>query len=504
MVSATNQGCSCGGDDGGTDSHPAGCGSDCKQPCGPALTPGLIGAYTSLTTAKDGTVWVAGYNDSVHTADGDYVYGDLVVGKYDPAKLLVAWETVDGVPQRTDGTCPANDRSGWRNGETDAGDDVGLWTSVETDPDGHPMVAYYDATHHALKVAVRDGAWSTHVVSAPPGGDAGRYAKMTIVSGNPVIAFSIVEKGTGGHTRSRVVLAKGQVASPRSTGDWTFEDALVDDNGPCRASTCDAGQVCVASTGQCATPGTGCTPADCGSGNACVTVAGKASCVGTLAPTYLEPYPNAVSDYIDVASGPQGLGLVAYDRIHGNLLAIANTNGAWTTQILDGETGSRAAGNAVDTGDTGIGASLAIAPNGDWHVSYVDGLAERLEYLAVPGGKAPLHPEIVDDGIGLGPGAPPFADGKHVVGDDSRIRVDPDGTVVIGYQDASAGSLRVAIGTPKADGTHAWSVKSLDQPNRFGGFFPRFVGDAHRLANFWRATDHATGDTHGDVAFIDY
>src|SRR5262249_3869657 len=161
-------------------------------------------------------------------------------------------------------------------------------------------------------------------------------------------------------------------------------------------------------------------------------------------------YPEAVGDYISVDNGPVGIGVVLYDRIRGNLLGISKVNNAWSTAILDGETGSRANNTAVDTGDVGVGASLHISPNGDWHISYVNGFTEALQYLFVSNGQVG-KPEIVDAGLTVA-GAR-FSDGHHIVGDDSHVRED-SGTITIAYQDATSGKLRVAIGTG-APGSHA-------------------------------------------------
>jgi MYXO-CTERM domain-containing protein len=499
VIAATTQGCDCG--DGSGNQNQVGCGTDCKQPCHGALPMGMVGAYTSIATAKDGTIWVAGYNDAALSNDGNFLYGDLVVGKYDGAKQLVAWETVDGTFVRTDGSCPESDRSGWRNGETESGDDVGLWTSIQLDADDHPIVSYYDATNKVLKFAFFDGHWSSYAVLGAPGADIGRYSKMRLVGGNPVIAFAVLEKGNGGALRSKVSLAKASSKTPRGPGDWAIEDIAVDETGPCRAFTCDGSDVCVKSTGTCLPTIGGCTPADCGANNACVTLAGKATCTATLPASYIEGYPNAIGDYISMADGPQGLGIVAYDRVHGNLVGYSNTGGAWAATILAGETGSRPAKNAVDTGDTGVGASLAITSNGDWHVTYVNGVSETLNYVLVPGGKTPLKPEVIDDGAGYGVGAAPFADGRHIVGDDSHVTVLDGGAVTVVYQDATVGELRVATGSPTGQ-THAWTVKGVPQPNRFAGYFPHPVPASQQVINWWRATDHATKAITGDVSFV--
>ena len=50
----------------------------------------------------------------------------------------------------------------------------------------------------------------------------------------------------------------------------------------------------------------------------------------------------------------------------------------------------------AETGDVGVGASLFITSTGDWHVSYVNGTTEALQYILVPGGtKQPGAPEVV-------------------------------------------------------------------------------------------------------------
>lgn len=490
-VSAGSQGCDCGSDDEKTQ-----CGADCNQKCEPALPVGIVGAYLSLAKGKDGTIWAAGFNDAAMTTDVDQLYGDLVVGKYDQEKQRVMWRTVDGLPApRTDGTCPVNDSKGWRKGELDEGDTVGLWTSIQVGDDGRPRVTYYDQTNKTLKFAIADGdSWKVHVVLEKSGADVGRYGKLLLVGGKPVVTFLTMEPGKDGRTRSKVVVARANTDAPGSSSDWSFEDASVDETGPCTAKSC-GGDACVKSTGACTKRIQGCTPADCGSGKACVAVANKATCVDLIGTDTLETYPNAFGAYVSAANGPQGLGIVAYDRLRGNLVSIAKQNNAWVTTILDGETGKRP--DAKDTGDVGMAASLAITADGTWHVSYVNGFDESLHYIAVVGGK-PQPSEKVDDGAGLDNA--PFADGVHVVGDDSSIRVD-NNVVSITYQDATNGTLRVATGTLKG-ATHTWSRKAVNQGKKFAGFFPSFVPGEGRVANFWRETVKDSREMTGDVTLI--
>lgn len=518
-VAATSQGCACGGN-GNNNGNGAeagmDCGSGCVQPCGPALVQGLIGEYTSLAVASDGTIWVAGYNDADVT--NGLLYGDLVVGKYDTGKMKVQWQTVDGLPAApNDGDCAPNDPTGWRGGLTDPGPDVGLWTSIALDSNGNPMVSYYDATNAALKFASSpDGGktWNSHTVMHAASSDIGRYSKLLVVGGKPTIAFLVVEPGTAGWAKSRVVLATGNTATPMSGSDWAMQDALVDTQTPCKAQFCTGGEVCVATSMQCQSTVKGCTPSDCGSSEAgigstpqsCVTLADAGpSCQNTVTSSYIDTYPDATGDYVAMASGPKGIGLVVYDRTRGNLVGVESSGSAWTSGILDGQIGMNNDPMRVDTGDVGIGASLAIDANGDWHVSYVNGWTEALQYLTVPAGNLakPLTPEVVDDGLHLN--GMPYTDGQHVVGDDSSLTVDSGGNVRIVYQDATAGTLHEAVGTVATGNKHTWKVSALSQTNTwFAGFFPHYVSQSQQIANWYRNTDHSMTPpvVSGDVAFV--
>jgi MYXO-CTERM domain-containing protein len=498
-VAATSQGCACGSE--ATDSG-TGCGKDCNQECKPELAHGLPGSYTSIAKTSDNSIWVAGYNDALLSEGDSQLFGDLVVGKYDLGKQAVEWKTVDGLPVRSDpATCPDSPKTSWRNGEVDSGDDVGLWTSLQVSTDGRPMVSYYDATNKQLKYAVLTDAndvnsWKTIVLKTQPGADIGRYSKMQLVGGKPVIAFLHIEPGNGGLTRSKVVVARANIEVPQDPTDFRFEDAAVEETNPCAASTCTASQGCVKSTGVCTPTVGGCTPADCGTGNACVTVTGKATCVAVKGAT--QTYPEVFGDYISLAQGAGQVGMVVYDRPHGNLVSLAQAaEGQWTRTILDGETGSRTAKTAIDTGDVGIAASLAIDNSGTWHITYVSGLDETLRYLTVTGGK-PGKSEIIDDGSTVDGKA--FADGKHVVGDDSAIHAEGD-VITVYYQDATIGTLRRAAGTASGS-THKWDLRTLQQPNKFGGYFPQIVPGEDKVANFWEQTDHALKSRIGDVTIL--
>jgi len=101
---------------------------------------------------------------------------------------------------------------------------------------------------------------------------------------------------------------------------------------------------------------------------------------------------------------------------------------------------------------------------------------------------------------GSGVDGKPFPDGKHVVGDDSFVVTQGSGLAIY-YQDATAGTLRVAT-SAQAAGGRTWTLKTLVQPNKFAGFFPSVVPGESKVLNFWRQTDKATKDIVGDVTLV--
>jgi hypothetical protein len=162
----------------------------------------------------------------------------------------------------------------------------------------------------------------------------------------------------------------------------------------------------------------------------------------------------------------------------------ADEGGTWTPVVVDG--GLQPDG--VTWSDVGIGLSLYIDSNG-WHVTYIDGYNETLKYARVVGGVV-QEVEVIDDGLNLNGMQSP--DGLHVIGDDSFVTVTPSGEVHVTYQDATAGKLRYAVGTPKQGG-HDWSVREANTES-FGGFFSSQVNvdGSLRLVSWWRRSKERT------------
>jgi MYXO-CTERM domain-containing protein len=462
--------------------------NSCEQ-----LNPGLVGSYSSVATAPDGSVWVAGYMEADWSDGNTYQWGDLVVGKYANGK--VEWVPVDGVPN-DDVDTSQYDPKGFRGGQTSPGDDVGLWTSIAIGSGGNPLVAYYDRTNKQLKLAVFDGAkWSVQKVEGQQGSDIGRYAKLVIAGGTPTIAYLVMEPGEKGAVTTKVRVATAGAAVP-TEGGWSFEDAVVDKASPCRAQFCSSGTACVVDTRVCTKQldDKACGAA-CGTGEACVDQGGgKGACSKVYDKSRIDSYPDAVGDYIAAAAMPSGgIGIAYYDRVHGNLGIARKASGKWTSIIVDGQKA-----DGTDTGDVGVGASLFIDDKGDWHLSYVDGYSEALKYLKVKQGTQVGTPEVADDGLNLG--GQKFPDGQHLVGDDSHVFVTPSGEVHISYQDATAGTLHHAVGSAAGD-KHNWTVKAVAQEGKFAGAFSSVVqvNGQLQLMNWWRT---GGSSVKGDVAFV--
>ncbi|MEZ4307661.1 MAG: hypothetical protein R3F14_06400 [Polyangiaceae bacterium] len=483
-------GCNCGdtpndptGGAGGTGGTGAGGTGTTEPPCPTCdeLNPGLAGSYSSVVVVGD-TLWVAGYLEKALTKNEDpWFWGDLGVGKFDGTR--VQWEAVDGVPEEE--VDPEKyDVNGFRGGVTGEGDNVGLWTSIAAKSDGTLGVAYHDVTHGSLKFAQRKegAAWTITTVEEKAPANFGRYGKLAVVNSAWTIAYLAIEQGAGGAITSSV-----RVASSSDGASWAFEDVIQNPETPCTAKLCGTGNVCVDDSALCAPKTTGCDPVCTGA--TCVDIGGTPTCKAIKPASALEAYPEATGLYIAVAPEPTGsLGMVFYDRIKGDLWMASKASGSWVSTLVDGQLGG------VDSGDVGIGAGLAIDPSGTWHIVYSNGYDEWVQYVQVQDG-VPGTPEIIDDGSGIG--GTPFADGRHIVGDDASILVTAGGDIHIAYQDATIGKLHYAVGTPAANG-HNWSVKVLDQEG-FAGAFSHVIdmNGSIKVTNFSRGFDKSwVGDVN--------
>lgn len=433
----------------------------------PALEPGILATDLDMVVDESGQVFVSGYSPG-SPQGGDF--GDLVFGQW--SGTAVTWEIVDGAPR----TPITNDPTGWRGGVSDPGDDVGRWTSL-ANQGGTFLITHYDASNGALRFSAGGpGAWASHTID--DAGDSGRYSSLVLLAdGTPVVAYlRMAPDATSPEViRGSVMVATASSPNPSATTHWTLTE-VASAPIPCRPLTCGGLARACLETGECVAPASDCGAA-CPSGEACYA----GSCRAALPPNYVEDLPPAYGLYTSLAVIPSGgLALVFYDRTSGNVFGATSTDGAsWGAPFLID--GYRVGDPNV--GDCGMSANLAVDDSGLWHVVYVDGAEETLRYAQVRGDGTVVSREVVDDGS-TSDGTTRFTDGRHIVGDDASIVVEPGGGVRVVYQDAT--SQHAVLATRSAGGG-AWSIERFDTTGSTGYWLEQqLLGTTSYAAAFWR------------------
>jgi len=431
----------------------------------PPLNQGMAGSHLDMAVHTDNTVWLSGY--SAGDPFTRKLYGDLIVGRWNMAMSRVDWQHVDGVP--TGGNI-GGAVDGWRGGVDTPGPDVGRWNSIQLNAMGHPRVTYWDTTNEKLKFASFDGTrWTTHVVDDT--GRNGRYSSLVLLPGDvPMVAYRATVTDAMGGVSAELRVARAANANPTRTADWTVT-RVFSATTACRANDCATGQVCLTG-GRCAATTMGCMAA-CPAGKACVAN----MCQDVIAAGYVEDFSVGVLfPSLRVDAMGRG-GVVFYHRDRGNLMGAQFNGTMWGTPfIIVGEAAMR------DEGDFGAWSSLAIGSDGVWHVAYVDGYDETLNYVRVQGTARMGMPEIIDDGSRVGMTA--FEDGKHLVGDSVMISLDAMNSPRVVYQDTSAGTLRYA-----QRGAMGWETRVLDSMTHTG-YWSRIRNG--RVGTFFRDLRPAT------------
>lgn len=366
--------------------------------CADDIPLGHVGPYSDVVAAPSGQVWVSAYAQS---------HGDLVVAQASGGRIPDdAWQWIDGVP---DGpvTVPG---SKIRNGISDDGANVGMYTSIAAAADDTIFISYFDVDRGALKLATHSPgatqtgsngsassipAWTLSDVDVTSSVDAtsaknavGMYTSISVdAQGRPGIAYlAHVTDGNGTHAEVR--FAQANTATPSGQGDWTI-------------SVVDTGDV----------------PADDPNN------------------PNVYPLPEGLGLFVDSSRDPAtGAPVVAYyDRTKGDLKVSKYDTGMakFTTAItLDGSN------NMVDAGWS---PSIQVN-NGKVSVAYVNATSDDLRYITEGG-----MPEIVDDGYRIvgttvdGLPKPTY----DFVGDDAGL-VMVAGSPMIVYQDATTQELMLA------------------------------------------------------------
>ncbi|MBI5496078.1 MAG: hypothetical protein HY904_13725 [Deltaproteobacteria bacterium] len=437
------------------------CAWECECLPLPPLSPGVLGNYASVV-AGGMFVDVAAY---------DMSYGDLVVVHHWRTGERVDVEYVDGFPAT--GTL-GGAVTGPRRGITEPGDDVGKFASAALDALGRLHIAYFDATHGALKYAlnVAPGQWSIHTVDDD--GVAGQFASLAFrpSDGVPVLAyFATGLTGADGRPASAARLALARTPSPSSAADWTtsvLEQAP--DFDPCNGA-CSANSTCVLASGTDGGSGAACRPnastctPSCSSSQACVDTGSGVECAGLGSPP-IEGLPRAMGLFTSVAAFADAVVAAWYDGVGGNLRAVrVQGTGTPVTVTIDGD---GQAGRADS--DVGQYVSVAVDPNGKVGMVYVDQGRQELRYYASATlASGQFH--VVESGRGSPPG-------YHLLGAGASLVFGQDATAYVVYQEQTDLDLRVAQREPSGEWT-VWDPLEGSTPGPYGFYTDVAVAGGH-------------------------
>ncbi len=444
---------------------------DCACAELPPLMSNDLGRFSALgTKASGGQIFVSHY---------DGRFGDLVVNRYEPDGKLARQDYVDGVPS---GAAIVHGPSGARGGVLEPGDDVGRYTDLAVRGED-VFVSYYDATRGDLRFAARqgDGNWRKLTIDGEAA-DLGLYTSMAIdPDGLPVIAY--FQRGGGdafnpqdcpGNPKpsgekkyiTALKLARAKVAQPQSASDFEIKTLA------CQSTTAPA---CTGCTQTCADPGDGpgcyaestaCASCDAAT-EVCVQNGATSVCAKKYNPSELNELPDGVGLFASVATQGKDAVVVYQRRVagKGQLEGIrVNAQGTATPAVvLDGN------------GDTGWFPDVKVDPSsGQIAIAYHDYSSRRLKFLYHQNLTAGLTPEIIDNGVGS-----PGSGESSWVGADVSLAFSSTGSLFVAYQDTTRGDLKLA------SRTQAWEVLQAVKTEGAVGFFAdaAFLGDQLYLSH---------------------
>ena len=340
--------------------------------------------------------------------------------------------------------------------------DVGQFASLAVGADGNPVVSYYDATNHDLKVTkcadpACTGARTVSTVDST--GDVGQYTAITIGGdGLPVIAYDDVTNGrlkvaacndpacTGGDETISVVDASGTVGQftsisigPDSTPVIAYYDFS---NGDLKVAKCND-PICIGSdetistvdsggdVGQytSVTIGTNGFPVvsyyDTTNADLKVATCNDAACTGGNETVSTVDSNGSIGRYTSIAIGPAGFPVVSYYDLGHGALKVAACNDASCL-------GSDETISTVDSnGFVGQYSSIAIGANGNPLVAYVDVANSRLRLAACNDAACSGADETIT-----------VLDANGAVGRFASLAIGSDANPVVAYVDATNGDLK--------------------------------------------------------------
>lgn len=450
----------------------------------PPITPADMARHSASAFAGD-KIYVSAY-------DADH--GDLVLHTFDTSGKRTRTEWIDGVP--TSGAI-TGDPNGPRGGRATPGEDVGQYTSIAYDKTTKTThIAYYAIANGAeklgdLRYARRTGdtgPWTVYAVDEL--GDTGLYTSIALdAEGRPAISYFQFGGIGADEYKTALKVARAKSAAP-AKGDWSLVNVQsgTRSSPPCFPG-CDDDEVCTASpanpAGECRTKAANesdCTPA-CTPDQACVVNnVGAAACYTSLRAATLSTLPEGNGLFSSIAFVDGKPVVVWYDQNLGVLKgAVASSDspstgpsfGTADIKVLDD--GSVTRGPAHDVGRF---ASIAVNPSSGQArlaVSYYDSTERQLRVLTANADLTNVTPpnlRVVDEGKGA-----PESDPVLFVGADTSIRFGADGAIVVAYQDATSGDLRIAR---KQESDNAFKLTQLRTEGACG-FYASLTGEPGNL-----------------------
>lgn len=293
----------------------------------------------------------------------------------------------------------------------DPANDVGLANSIAVGADGLPVIAYYDASDGALKLAkcAQAACSSAMVVTLDDAGaDVGRHVSIAIgAEGRAVVAY--VDAST-----NRVKVARCSNAACTGTPSTVTVVGPADDG-------LDYTSVAIGADGM---------PViafhDATAGTLRVAKCSNPDCSGTASVSTIDGSINAVGEYASIAIGADGLPAISYMDTTGATLKFA--------KCMDPACSAPAAIVVLDaTAEVGYFGAIALHPGDKPAISYFDASvgALKLARCSSPTCAGAIERTTVDH---------PAND----VGWYTDIAIGADNLPVISYYDATAGVLKVA------------------------------------------------------------
>lgn len=431
---------------------------------GTAQAHGILGRHSAMAASAD-KLLISAYEAK---------YGDLVLVSATTGDLTTLTKlVVDGVPTTASPPSPG----AYRDGITDAGDDVGQDTDIVVGSDGEPMISYRDLTNRSVKFAIRSNAtWTKYAVQQPADAEQvlGRYTALALVDGKPAMAYLALNIDAGDGTfKSELRWAAANKAAPMAAGDWTIS-TISSATMSCQ-NLCASDEACVPQTdgtSSCQKTSTDCDP-KCVTGEACIS----GTCTAALEDAQYIDIPTASGLWPTVVTANGAPLVLYYDRVKGNLMGATLSGGTWTTKVVKGDA----------TDNVGAFCTAVVDGANTVHVAYQDATNMTLHYAQVdPATLAAKLTETIDDGVRTA--------GQHQVGADVALIMDPSGKARVVYQDATETDLLTAV----RDGADNWTPKTTTDP-----FLGRLLKGGAKGYGFYSDLALSGGKVYGSTFFYD-